>query len=1054
MTPSGCHLRCATRFRPARRATARLALCALLAATTAGPLHAQWDRERRLVVNAGVGAGLPLALYDGRIDIDRSGILQYDPEPLATGVSVQYLEKLARPIMAWAELAYDPGSRHWLALRGSFGRGASQARYTGGHAPPESFDRQASWWDVSLLGRLTIHETGSSRLYLQGGPTLTHWRLDLGGAGRDAIAEFAVAGGAPPEPVRWSARSWSRLGVMFGAAGELRLSPGVALVGSFDYLSVPVPTQAFVSGDRADLRARTDATLAHLSYTQHRIHRTTLGLSFSWTALRRFVPDPADRVVAALAGRRAAEPVDAPGPPGVQALLAAGDTAGAIAELERLAAEGPEDAAVLGTLGLLLAQTAPTREIDFQQRRRARELLERALKLDPGNPRYFLGIGMVLERAGFWLDAQRVLTRALAAAARRPDAISPAELADAFHRRGRSIEMRVLEFENLRRPALDRMPLNTPECNAGGAFCLNWARPRAFFDAFQEMPDVSSVIDERRSALLREYTRAVELVPGHDGANRGLLGLHARANDWTAFVERARSWAEAAPGDPWAALFLAAGLHWTGQDDEAEALIARALPALDPADRAVFDDLRRVMDSRAAAAWDTMGDARRENVRTLFWAMRDPLLLTSANERRNEHHARVALAELLFGEPLSGVRGWDTDRGDILVRYGRPRTVWQIPRDESLINDPVDAAALSDWLGLCAQPAGPPSGAPGGDIEEALGMGCPLPETGETTLLGGGRWIFWNYDPDQPSFIFEKQLGRTRVQHMFQSLSAQAAEDARELRPETYGVPFRIAGPVAFQLARFRGLEPGTHELEIHARVPVEALAADTLERGLFLIPRGAAEPSVRQVQRMAAADPNARAPSYRVTVRPGIYDYSLEAATPDHAAAAFSRGEVVVGAYSANRVALSDLLLADEVSSPGDAPASHRDLEYTPLRCLAVPADGRLGVIFEIYGLRTDADGTARYRVIVDAGEAPARSAAVRILRGLRNLVLGQDRAQLSWERVIELRDADRAVEWFEVELPGADAPGQRTFTVTVTDLADGESAEVSRTLAASCGG
>src|SRR5690606_9456782 len=142
--------------------------------------------------------------------------------------------------------------------------------------------------------------------------------------------------------------------------------------------------------------------------------------------------------------------------PGVQVLLEAGDTAAAIAMLERLAAAGPEDAAVLGTLGLLLAHTAPTREVDFQQRRRARALLERALQLDPGNPRYFLGIGMVLERAGFWLDAQRVLTRALAAAVRRPDAISPADLADAFYRRGRSLEMRVLEFEDLRRPALDR----------------------------------------------------------------------------------------------------------------------------------------------------------------------------------------------------------------------------------------------------------------------------------------------------------------------------------------------------------------------------------------------------------------------------------------------------------------------------------------------------------------------------------------------------------------------------------------------------------------------
>lgn len=477
MDRSDRHLRCASASRPASRATARLALCTLLAAFTASPLHAQWDRERRLVINAGVGAGLPLSLYDGRIDIDRSPILEFDPRPLASGVTLQYREELAQPMMAWAELAYDPGTRHWLALRGSFGRSASRATYTGGHAPPESFDRRASWWDVSLLGRVTIVETGSSRLYLQGGPSLTHWHLDLAGVGRDAIAEFAVA------------------------------------------------------------------------------------------------------------SRRAAEPAATPALAGVEALLAAGDTAAAIAELERLAATGPEDAAVLGTLGLLVAQTAPTRETEFQQRQRARALLERALQLDPGNPRYLLGIGNVLERAGLWLDAQRVLTRALSAAARRPDAISPAELADLFYRRGRSLEMRVIEFENLRMASSDRLPVNAPECSAGDAFCLNWARPRIFFEMFQDLPDISNVIAERRSALVREYTRAIELVPDHDGANRGLLALHARAGDWPAFVEQARRWVEAAPGDPWAALFLAAGLHWTGNDDEAETLIARTLPALDPADR-------------------------------------------------------------------------------------------------------------------------------------------------------------------------------------------------------------------------------------------------------------------------------------------------------------------------------------------------------------------------------------------------------------------------------------------------------------------------------------
>ena len=87
-----------------------------------------------------------------------------------------------------------------------------------------------------------------------------------------------------------------------------------------------------------------------------------------------------------------------------------------------------------------------------------------------------------------------------------------------------------------------------------------------------------------------------------------------------------------------------------------------------------------------------------------------------------------------------------------------------------------------------------------------------------------------------------------------------------------------------------------------------------------------------------------------------------------------------------------------------------------------------------------------------MDAGEAPARGAAVRIVRGLRNLIRGEDRARLSWERVVEAA-GDRAVEWFELELPDEAAARETTLTVTVTDLLDGQRASASRTLTPGCG-
>ena len=55
-----------------------------------------------------------------------------------------------------------------------------------------------------------------------------------------------------------------------------------------------------------------------------------------------------------------------------------------------------------------------------------------------------------------------------------------------------------------------------------------------------------------------------------------------------------------------------------------------------------------------------------------FWNSSDPLYLTKYNERLLEHYSRVAYSNLRFSVPELGVTGWNSDRGEILVRYGEP----------------------------------------------------------------------------------------------------------------------------------------------------------------------------------------------------------------------------------------------------------------------------------------------------------------------------------------------------------------------------------------------
>ena len=53
-----------------------------------------------------------------------------------------------------------------------------------------------------------------------------------------------------------------------------------------------------------------------------------------------------------------------------------------------------------------------------------------------------------------------------------------------------------------------------------------------------------------------------------------------------------------------------------------------------------------------------------------FWNTSDPLFLTQYNERLLEHYSRVAYSDLRFSLPNKP--GWKTDRGEIVLRYGEP----------------------------------------------------------------------------------------------------------------------------------------------------------------------------------------------------------------------------------------------------------------------------------------------------------------------------------------------------------------------------------------------
>src|SRR5690606_27703778 len=267
--------------------------------------------------------------------------------------------------------------------------------------------------------------------------------------------------------------------------------------------------------------------------------------------------------------------------------------------------------------------------------------LDRALRLDPDNARF--------------LEA-------------RLDAL-----------RRTSPEEKAFSMTDTRRPALARRIL---ELDATSALAHEELALSAFleFDWRRQLagraggwdPDA----DEGRSgAANRAYRRtldhldaALRAEPARESALRLRLRLFADTRDDEGLARAARAFAEARPDDPDADLYLGLAAYRAGDLAEAQARFDAALAAFSPEERAPFDDLSLFLrdDEADAYAADSAAFAER------FWAVRDPRLLSTENERRLDHYARLALADLLFDDVRRGTRGWATPRGEVVVCYGLP----------------------------------------------------------------------------------------------------------------------------------------------------------------------------------------------------------------------------------------------------------------------------------------------------------------------------------------------------------------------------------------------
>ena len=510
---------------------------------------------------------------------------------------------------------------------------------------------------------------------------------------------------------------------------------------------------------------------------------------------------------------------------------------------------------------------------------------------------------------------------------------------------------------------------------------------------------------EARDAAIGYLIRAIDLDPDH-WASHHLLGLvyyEGRMAD--ELIPLFETYLRRHPDNAHAHFFLGLGHQATDRLQRAYAAYADGLAHMSGAEQRFMMGVFLLADPDSTAP-DRV--AIRE-----FWTGRDPLFLTEYNERLLEHCRRVAYANLRFGDPLKGIPGWMTDKGQVYIRYGHP-------------------------IALVARPA-------------EFRTGVDLPGYMQDYLARRARWQtmsrdfahrkeLWRYEDF--TIVFENTDTRDhwkfRLGWLDFEVNPRGFKSFVARNPDHFRDPYWAQRyDVPHQVAQFRG-ENDSVRVEVYyaldaEEVAIEALRAGlkhvNLRQGLFLFDAkwDTLRREIARVQRLPLVKYDAVRTGYllsgdRLNLKAGRYYLAAEVEDRAKKSVGAFRDTLDVRHFSTDRLDISDLLLARRVVEREDRPFGRNRFLVLSNPLQQYENDGRAVVYFEIYNLQRDDFGATHYkltfqvRALSDANDAERGDWATAVSY--------EQRGTRDWEPLFLALDLDKTM------------PGPKALRVVVEDL------------------
>jgi GWxTD domain-containing protein len=497
------------------------------------------------------------------------------------------------------------------------------------------------------------------------------------------------------------------------------------------------------------------------------------------------------------------------------------------------------------------------------------------------------------------------------------------------------------------------------------------------------------------------FREAYAIDPRNPRAVRSVAMVLADRNRWVELESFARSHIARFPEDAIAQMALGLALHRTSRSAAAETAFSAALRAMDPKERARLDRFDRIKPG-VVDTTKHISSGERQAIEQLSWMLAKPLWSEPANTPRVEYLARVTYAELRWTVDESNIKGADTDRGNVYVRYGPPATI---------------------------------------------GVSHPSMREFADTPNGNELTTVWIYDTGL-MFVFKGALSFA---------TAETAPDDRRVVSQIIDVnPVRwdnIALPafdsMPSQVARFRAR--GDSVDIVFATAPnVEAIqppivGAPPVRARVWWMGLNAAILRKDSVSLTAS-----RTLGWSNRVPRGAYVIRSEA-TAEQATRAARTTQIVdaggtPGSFASSGFGLSDLLLAGAAVSTGRAGERWNDMGITPVAD-AISANSSISLVWENYDFGAR-DGNAQYEVMITLTRA--RSVASRIGARVVGALANAARIDRRGDRVTitvnrTMPHATAFADAISISLQDT-PPGEYEIALQVTDRVSGSSATRTR--------